>query len=269
MLGRPTVPPPSPAYVQLLASSQQPVTLVRHGINFDVGAEDDDGVARSDTSRDVAVWLHGVGLEEYIPVFQEHRIVIEQLRKLDDARLAEIGVRAVGDRLRLLDAIQARPSKEDVRWTATEARSYHGACDYFYKVKVRPCVKRMTCQPKSFYDQYTLTSDRLIVMQRERGVLDDLGCIAPCGRVVRQTTRHIELEQVTAVTASTTGMVQAACDFGVADVITVELDKMKMLRPLQPLFVEKGAAADVVDKIMQRVLVARSRAVLPCGMARA
>jgi hypothetical protein len=54
---------------------------------------------------DIADWLQGLGLGQYAPAFAENAIHWEVLPKLTAEDLKEIGVAAVGDRRRLLDAI--------------------------------------------------------------------------------------------------------------------------------------------------------------------
>src|SRR5215469_7057426 len=56
---------------------------------------------------DVAVWLRGLGLEEYEPAFRDNRVDAEILPKLTVEDLKDIGVTRVGDRRKLLDAIAA------------------------------------------------------------------------------------------------------------------------------------------------------------------
>jgi class 3 adenylate cyclase/tetratricopeptide (TPR) repeat protein len=54
---------------------------------------------------DIAEWLHGLGLGQYSPAFAENAVDWDVLPKLTAEDLREIGVAAVGDRRRLLDAI--------------------------------------------------------------------------------------------------------------------------------------------------------------------
>ena len=56
---------------------------------------------------DVAAWLRGLGLEQYEPAFRDNRIDAEVLPRLTVEDLKDIGVAAVGDRRKLLDAIAA------------------------------------------------------------------------------------------------------------------------------------------------------------------
>ena len=56
---------------------------------------------------DVAAWLHGLGLERYVPAFLENRIEADILSSLTVEDLKDLGVTLVGDRRRLLDAIAA------------------------------------------------------------------------------------------------------------------------------------------------------------------
>ena len=54
---------------------------------------------------DVAGWLRGLGLGQYEEKFRDNKIDAALLRRLTGDDLKEIGVSALGDRLRLLDAI--------------------------------------------------------------------------------------------------------------------------------------------------------------------
>ena len=54
---------------------------------------------------DIAKWLQGLGLGQYAPAFAENAIRWDVLPKLTADDLKEIGVAAVGDRRRLLEAI--------------------------------------------------------------------------------------------------------------------------------------------------------------------
>ncbi|HEY1862687.1 MAG TPA: adenylate/guanylate cyclase domain-containing protein, partial [Roseiarcus sp.] len=56
---------------------------------------------------DVAVWLRGLGLEQYEANFRDNKINADQLPRLTNDDLKDIGVSALGDRLQLLDAIAA------------------------------------------------------------------------------------------------------------------------------------------------------------------
>jgi class 3 adenylate cyclase len=56
---------------------------------------------------DIALWLRGLGLEQYEPAFRDHGIDAEILPKLTAEDLKDIGVTRVGDRRKLLEAIAA------------------------------------------------------------------------------------------------------------------------------------------------------------------
>jgi class 3 adenylate cyclase/predicted ATPase len=56
---------------------------------------------------DLAEWLRDLGLEQYAPAFRDNDIDGEVLRRLTGEDLRELGVRSVGHRRRLLDAISA------------------------------------------------------------------------------------------------------------------------------------------------------------------
>ena len=56
---------------------------------------------------DVAEWLRDLGLEQYAPAFRDNDIDGEVLRRLTGEDLRELGVRSIGHRRRLLDAISA------------------------------------------------------------------------------------------------------------------------------------------------------------------
>ena len=54
---------------------------------------------------DVALWLHGLGLEQYTTTFRDNDIDAAVLRQLTSEDLRELGVASVGHRRRLLGAI--------------------------------------------------------------------------------------------------------------------------------------------------------------------
>ena len=56
---------------------------------------------------DVAAWLRGLGLGRYEAAFRDNEVGADVLPRLTAEDLKEIGVAAVGDRRRLLDAIAA------------------------------------------------------------------------------------------------------------------------------------------------------------------
>ena len=58
-----------------------------------------------DAFMDVVVWLRGLGLAKYEAAFRENEIDETVLPSLMHETLKEIGVTAVGHRLKLLDAI--------------------------------------------------------------------------------------------------------------------------------------------------------------------
>jgi class 3 adenylate cyclase len=58
-------------------------------------------------AMDVGGWLRSLGLGQYEADFRDNKIDAQLLPRLTDAGLKDIGVSALGDRLRLLDAIAA------------------------------------------------------------------------------------------------------------------------------------------------------------------
>ena len=56
---------------------------------------------------DMAEWLRGLGLEQYAPAFRENDIDGEVLPRLTGEDLRELGVKSIGYRRRLLDAISS------------------------------------------------------------------------------------------------------------------------------------------------------------------
>jgi class 3 adenylate cyclase/predicted ATPase len=60
-----------------------------------------------DHRMDLAAWLHGLGLERYVPAFHDNDVDGEVLRRLTAEDLRELGVSSIGHRRRLLDAIAA------------------------------------------------------------------------------------------------------------------------------------------------------------------
>ncbi|MFO1352174.1 MAG: SAM domain-containing protein, partial [Gammaproteobacteria bacterium] len=56
---------------------------------------------------DLGTWLEGLGLGQYATAFAEHKLSFDLLPELTEADLRELGVLALGDRKRLLQAIAA------------------------------------------------------------------------------------------------------------------------------------------------------------------
>ena len=56
---------------------------------------------------DIAAWLHGLGLEQYEPVFRENDVDGDVLPNLTAEDLKDLGINSVGHRRRLLEAIAA------------------------------------------------------------------------------------------------------------------------------------------------------------------
>jgi class 3 adenylate cyclase len=66
-------------------------------------------------------WLRGLGLEEYEAIFRANRIDNAVMPKLTAEDLKELGVAALGDRRKLLDAIAALPADTHVSPKAAPA----------------------------------------------------------------------------------------------------------------------------------------------------
>jgi hypothetical protein len=60
-----------------------------------------------DAVMDVVVWLRSLGLGKYEAAFRENEIDETVLPHLTDENLKELGVAALGHRLKLLDAVAA------------------------------------------------------------------------------------------------------------------------------------------------------------------
>ena len=75
---------------------------------------------------DVAAWLEGLGLRQYVRAFAENGVDADVLPRLTVEDLREIGVVAVGHRRKLVDAIaalQARAAASARRHASTPAAS--------------------------------------------------------------------------------------------------------------------------------------------------
>jgi class 3 adenylate cyclase len=68
---------------------------------------------------DVGGWLRGLGLGQYEANFRDNKIDADLLPRLTEDRLKDMGVSALGDRLRLLDAIGALASTKPLADGAT------------------------------------------------------------------------------------------------------------------------------------------------------
>ena len=65
----------------------------------------------------IATWLGGLGLDQYVQAFEDNHIDAQTLPELTAGDLAALGVKSVGHRRLLTDAIQAL-SREPTRSTA-------------------------------------------------------------------------------------------------------------------------------------------------------
>src|SRR6516162_3484561 len=72
---------------------------------------------------DVGDWLRGLGLEKYEAAFRENEIDEAVLPSLTHETLKELGVTAVGHRLKLLDAIAALRDDRSAKAPPAEASS--------------------------------------------------------------------------------------------------------------------------------------------------
>jgi hypothetical protein len=74
---------------------------------------------------DVVVWLRSLGLGKYEAVFRENEIDETVLQSLTHETLKELGVTAVGHRLKLLDAIAALRGSETQGRARVTVRAWH------------------------------------------------------------------------------------------------------------------------------------------------
>ncbi|KAK2445256.1 Sterile alpha motif (SAM) domain-containing protein [Trifolium repens] len=74
--------------------------------DFDVRDRNEDGGRGSCGENGVKIWLNGLGLSRYAPVFQIHEVDDEVLPLLTLDDLKDMGVNAVGSRRKLYCAIQ-------------------------------------------------------------------------------------------------------------------------------------------------------------------
>ncbi len=74
---------------------------------------------------DVVVWLRSLGLGKYEAAFREHEIDETVLPSLTHETLKELGVAAVGHRLKLLDAIAALRSDAGAKEPSADAATTH------------------------------------------------------------------------------------------------------------------------------------------------
>src|SRR4029077_14082670 len=72
---------------------------------------------------DVGGWLRSLGLEEYEKAFRENKVDAAVLPKLTAEDLRDLGVVAVGDRRKLLEAIAALRNDESVQTPPVAAAS--------------------------------------------------------------------------------------------------------------------------------------------------
>ena len=73
---------------------------------------------------DVGGWLRSLGLEEYEKAFRENKVDAAVLPKLTAEDLRDLGVAAVGDRRKLLEAIEGLRSGTKPEPTSSEGSSH-------------------------------------------------------------------------------------------------------------------------------------------------
>jgi len=228
-----------------LLPAERSVNFVRHVAGSDFATWD---------AAAVCVWLESLGLSTHTTLFKKHGVTGRQLVALNEAHLIELGIVLIGDRLRLLNEIavlkatRTQSQLDAVLWEGVEVPSFAGICDYHYKKCLRPCCRKLACQRPGFLDVYKLTTTALVVTQRDRTVLEEAVC---CGRAITQTTRYIDLDTI--ISASTSSSQKLSCDYGIADVIAIEVDKMTGQRPIHPMVVAHGTGAAVVAEIMEAI----------------
>src|SRR5215469_3800843 len=76
---------------------------------------------------DVVVWLRGLGLGKYEAAFRENEIDETVLPSLTHENLKELGVTALGHRLKLLDAIAALRTDEGAKALSSDAAATSSA----------------------------------------------------------------------------------------------------------------------------------------------
>src|SRR5215831_18114122 len=72
---------------------------------------------------DVVIWLRSLGLGKYEAVFRENEIDETVLPSLTDEHLKELGVTALGHRVKLLDAIAALRSDTSAQGTSNDLKT--------------------------------------------------------------------------------------------------------------------------------------------------
>src|SRR6478736_2553182 len=72
---------------------------------------------------DIVVWLRGLGLGKYEAAFRENEIDETVLPSLTDQHLKELGVTALGHRVKLLDAIAALRGDTTVQGTSSDLKT--------------------------------------------------------------------------------------------------------------------------------------------------
>jgi len=76
---------------------------------------------------DLVVWLRGLGLGKYEAAFRENEIDETVLPNLTDEHLKELGVAALGHRMKLLDAIATLRSDASGKTSSVDTATASGA----------------------------------------------------------------------------------------------------------------------------------------------
>eukprot|EP00112_Aurelia_sp_Birch-Aquarium-sp1_P005748 Seg1651.3 transcript_id=Seg1651.3/GoldUCD/mRNA.D3Y31 product="Ankyrin repeat SAM and basic leucine zipper domain-containing protein 1" protein_id=Seg1651.3/GoldUCD/D3Y31 len=75
-------------------------------------ASDDSAGSKYVTYGDLELFLCGIGLDDLVTLFQEHRLSFEEFLRLTDSELIQIGVTQLGVRKKILEAIRGAHTNE-------------------------------------------------------------------------------------------------------------------------------------------------------------
>lgn len=142
------------------------------------------------TAQKLSEYIAAKGLGDYSEFFLEHNIDGKVAHRLDDSNLKEMGVSKVGDRLKLLEALEAL--KKAQQQQTREVTIWEGEEVLYFSCYQRLCSTCCGCCPED-PSQYKLQNANLEIKLVEHNRCGP--CVCCYGH--KYTIDHIDLSQIT------------------------------------------------------------------------
>ena len=192
------------------------------------------------SSHQVGNWLASIGLVDYVPSFQHHRVTGDVLEVLSEEHLRELGVALVGHRVLLMREVAAMRrsavSRQRFRtiWKGNEVLYRAGPFDWL--------AQQLCCVPCCLEpDSYRLTGSTFVLVVRDHTKRARACC------PVAKETRIVDLSSVVGVSSTYhSRCFECGC---AADALHLDLNHELGLASVPVLYIEKGTGQRVAQEI--------------------